>query len=470
MSHEIDILLKNAHVVDPVNHINEFKDIAVAGRKVVEVSNSISSNLAKDVHNLEGYVAVPGIIDSHVHASSLTGGKYAHKMLAVAGVTTALEMAGPIDSVWEIMNENGAGLNIACVQAVAPGYSVENEKPSLQELRKLFDKIVSKGALGFKILGGHFPLTPESSALCIDVAQENGGYCAFHAGTTESGSDIDGFFEAIELAAGKKMHLAHINSYCRGKNASSLSEALEASKALEDNPNIFSESYLSAMNGTSGKIVNDQPASKATAMWLEKYGFASSYEGMKAAIEKGIASVIVEEGGKMVLKDGLFAVQAWADKETDVLISFNINPADSRFVLATGKRNNGQFFVDCISTDGGGIPRNVIVEKGLALVDFEALSFGEFVMKTSTNPAAMLGLKNKGNLGAGADADITVIDKAKNKAFMSISRGKIIMYAGHVVGSKGTALIKVEGKKALKPIGLDTQVVDSALFYQRSIR
>jgi len=467
MSPEIDILLKGAHVVDPVNHINDVKDIAVADGKVVAVSSAISPNSAKDVHHLEGYIAIPGIIDSHMHASSLTGGKYAFKMLAAAGVTTALEMAGPIESVWGIMSQNGAGLNIACLQAVAPGFSVDTPNPSLQELQKLYSDFVRKGALGFKILGGHFPLTPDSSALCIEVAQKNGGYCAFHAGTTESKSDIDGFFEAIELAAGNNLHLAHINSYCRGKNTSSLSEAVESLEALEKNPNIFSESYLSPMNGTSGKVVDNKPASNATAMWLEKYGFESSYAGMEAVIAKGVASVIAEEGGKMVLIDGPQAIKKWEDSQTDVLISFNINPADSRFLLAVGKRNSGRFCVDCISTDGGGIPRNVIVEKGLALVDFQALSMQEFVLKTSTNPANLLGLEKKGQLGPGADADITVIDKSKNKAFMSIAGGKTIMYAGHVIGKKGTALIYGEGEKYVKRSGLNTRLVDPSLFYKR---
>ena len=46
--------------------------------------------------------------------------------------------------------------------------------------------------------------------------------------------------------------------------------------------------------------------------------------------------------------------------------------------------------VDCISTDGGGIPRNVIVEMGLAMVKLQALSMEEFVIKTSVNPAKIL--------------------------------------------------------------------------------
>ena len=467
MTFEIDVLLKNIHVVDPINGIDEKKDIAIADRKIAAVDNFLETAAVKDVHDLKGYIAVPGIIDSHMHASSLTGGKYAHKMLAAAGVTTALEMAGPIDSVWDIMKEYGAGLNIAGLQAVAPGFSIENAKPTLKKLRTLFDEFIGKGALGFKILGGHFPLTPKSSAACIRIAKEKGGYCAFHAGTTKSGSDIDGFYEAVELADGRNMHLAHINSYCRGKDKTSLEEAIAAAKVLENHPNIFSESYLSSMNGTSGKIVNDQPASKATAMWLEKYGFSSDYEGMRAAIDSGTARVIAEEGGQMVLRRGSHALKTWEKMDTDVLISFNINPADSRFTLATIKRPNGQFAVDCISTDGGGIPRNVIVKKGLALVDFEALALKEFVLKTSTNPAAMLGLTDKGHLGVGADADITVIDKTKNKAFMGIAGGKIIMYAGHVIGKNGTALVLEAGKKTLKRFDLDIKVIDSNNFYQR---
>jgi cytosine/adenosine deaminase-related metal-dependent hydrolase len=468
MSYEIDILLKDVHVVDPVNHINGINDIAVADGKIINIAKSISPKLAEDVYHLEGYVAVPGIIDSHVHASSLTNGVCAHKMLAAAGVTTALEMAGPVDSVWEIMNKKGAGLNMACIHAVAPGFSVKNDRPSLKELRKLFKAVTSKGAIGFKILGGHFPLTPDATVLCTEVAKENNGYCAFHVGTTETQSDIKGFFEAVELSAGKNVHLAHINSYCRGADASSLIEAIEASKVLEENSNIFSESYLSPMNGTSGKIINDKPASNATAMWLKKFGVMPNHDGMKKAIKNGIAKIIVEEEGEMILQGGPNAIQTWENKGTDTLVSFDINPADSRFALATAKRNDGQFVVDCISTDGGGIPRNEIIEKGLALVDFQALSLNEFVLKTSTNPADMLGLKNKGRLGIGNDADITIIDKFKNKPFMSIAVGRVIMHNGKVIGKKGTALVFEEGKKYAEDVGLTAQVINPSNFFKRS--
>ena len=47
--------------------------------------------------------------------------------------------------------------------------------------------------------------------------------------------------------------------------------------------------------------------------------------------------------------------------------------------LATEKRPDGSFVVDCISTDGGGIPRNVIIAKGLSLVKLGGLNMAEFV-------------------------------------------------------------------------------------------
>jgi len=207
-------------------------------------------------------------------------------MLAKAGVTTALEMAGPVESVWEIMAASGAGLKMACIHAVAPGFSVQTNAPSANELQQLFETISVKGAIGFKVVGGHFPLTPASTLLCMYVAEKNRGYFAIHAGTTETGSNLEGFKEAVELAKGRRIHIAHINSYCRGMTDRAIHEAIAAADALEANPNLFSESYLSPINGTSGRIANDRPASNATALTLQRFDLATTYEGMKRALEK----------------------------------------------------------------------------------------------------------------------------------------------------------------------------------------
>jgi hypothetical protein len=79
-------------------------------------------------------------------------------MMAEVGVTTALDMSGPIDSVLDIARDHGVGLNIACIEAVRPGQTVQTADPGPAELRALLDGSLRKGAFGFKILGGHYPL------------------------------------------------------------------------------------------------------------------------------------------------------------------------------------------------------------------------------------------------------------------------------------------------------------------------
>ncbi|MBU2648256.1 amidohydrolase family protein [bacterium] len=467
MTHEIDLLLKGAFVVDPVNRINGIRDIAIAAGKIADVSRDISPALARQVKYLSGTTAIPGIIDSHVHASPLIGGFSAHKMLARAGVTTAFEVAGPVEGVWKMMAENGAGLNLLCIHAVAPGLTIEGNNPSRTALKKLLHNAVSKGAIGIKVLGGHLPLTPDATRRCIELARQEEKYCAFHAGTTRSGSNFDGFLEALDLAEGNRLHLAHINSYCRGQIKSSLSEASEAISALETHPHIFSESYLSPLNGTSGRMIDGQPFSKATPNSLKRFGYSPDFQGMKQAITDGVVSIMVEEGDETVLQTGSPAVRKWEAADTNLNVSFDINPADSRFLLATARNRDGRFTVDAIATDGGGIPRNVIVENGLALVDFKALTMADFVLKTSANPAAMLGLTQKGSLSVGADADITVLDLEKNRACMSLVGGRIVMVAGHVCGSGGTALVLPEGEKHARKLGLGVDTIDPDHLFQR---
>ena len=62
------------------------------------------------------------------------------------------------------------------------------------------------------------------------------------------------------------------------------------------------------------------------------------------------------------------------------------------------------------------------------------LSLKEIVEKCSVNPAETFGLHQKGNLGIGADADITVLDMKRLDAAMSFAGGKRIMDHGRVTG------------------------------------
>jgi cytosine/adenosine deaminase-related metal-dependent hydrolase len=455
-----DILLKNATVVDPVNIRNAVMDVAVADGKIAEITTEMNPELAREWVDLSGFYLIPGIIDLHVHASSWLGGRYGHKMMALAGVTTALDMSGPVDSVVDMAKNYGVGLNLACLQYVRPGYTVKTTNPDRSEIEKLLAESRAKGAIGLKILGGHYPLTPEATARIIDTAHRENAYLAFHAGTLNTQSDIDGFHEALALTRGTPIHLAHINSYCRGTVRPSMAEAEEAIEALKRHRHVCSESYLSPMNGTSAKCVNGIPESQVTNRCLTAGGYPESEKGLEAAIIDGWAQINMESGGSIVLASGEKALKWWQDHATDTTVSFRVNPEIPRLRLASAKKDSGEFVVDCISTDGGGIPRNVTVEMGLSLVKLQVLSMADFVVKTSRNPAEILGLKNKGHLSIGADADISVLDLTSQKPVMSLSNGKVIMRKGQVCGQGCRMITTPAGKKRIKAEGLQTCVVD----------
>jgi hypothetical protein len=383
-------------------------------------------------------------------------------------VTTALDMSGPIDSVLDMARDYGVGLNIACINYVRPGHTVRDENPGEAELQTLLEATLAKGAIGFKLLGGHYPLTPEATALAIAIANKNKAYIAFHVGTLRNGSNIDGFLEAVSLAAGNALHTAHVNSYCRGLVRPYMVETEEAIAALVANPNIRSESYLSPVNGTSAKCSGGQPESLVTRKCLVTGGFAASEDGLAQAILAGWAQINVEAGGEMILASGEEALAYWRERGTDTTVGFNVNPPEPRLRLTTAKRPDGRFVVDCISTDGGGIPRNVIVSMGLPLVKLQALTLAEFVRKASYNPARILGLSGKGHLTPGADADITVLDVAEQRPVLTIVDGKVVMYQGYVCGKGSRIVTTAAGEGYVRTRGLGTVTVDLArsAFYQ----
>ena len=455
-----DLLMKNAHVVDPLNGINDVRDVAVENGKIAEVGVDLPAD-AREVLDFSGLILQPGIIDSHVHLGTMWGSPFGPKMLAKAGVTTCLDMAGPLDDILDNVPKYGAGINMAILQFASPPFTFKTNAPSKSEMQTLIDDSLEQGALGVKLLGGHYPLTPAVSSELIKTALERRAYVAWHAGTSEHGSNIEGMIEAVEMADGCPLHLAHINAYCRGAVKPDMEEAEIAVELLKKNPNIICESYISPKNGTRLTCGSDgRIQSKVTGNCLRRFGFSEDKDGVRAALLAKKAFVVYDAGGCSDLVTGTEALKLWEAAGTDVGGSFNVNPPLPRIALAQAKRDDGAFVVDAISTDGGCIPRNVILSQGLSLVKLDILTLSEFVQKTSLNPARMLRLENKGHLSVGADADITVYDYVSQRPEASFVAGRKVLFDGQVV-AKGAAVICTErGRKAIQARGMKAIVVD----------
>jgi len=443
------LLLKNGRVVDPLYGVDGKLDIAIEGSEISVVGEDLDPSEALNTLDLGEQAVIPGIIDPHVHLTERLGGHEGFYMLARAGVTTAVDFAGPVSEIRECFQKEACGLNIAVLEALIPGDNLSGEDPSSRELEEVVIRSLEEGGLGIKIMGGHYPLTPQATRRCVEVSDSCMSYITIHAGTTRKGSNLEGALEALEIIGNEPAHLAHINSYCRGSIKPALEEVLDLLSRLEKMRNVQSGSYLAMVNGTSGKCIDGIPESLITRKCLEMGGFEGTSEGLGKAILTGFAGVSTRKGRGNVLLYGEEGLQTWR-KDDNIPISFPVNSPQAIFLCATAKRDDGTFIVPALCSDGGAIARNCILERGLSLVNMQYLSLHDLVIKTSVNPARMFGFTTKGSLSPGMDADITVLDMDNCRASLAVARGKVIMKDGEVVGSGGTMIISEKASSRLK--------------------
>jgi hypothetical protein len=452
-----DIAFVGGHVVDPASNLDGPADLGIRDGSISEIGRLTTG--ARQRIDVSGQYVLPGVIDTHTHLSRHFGAAEGHRMVAATGVVTALDLAGAFDDLAEALTVGGAGLNVAHIHPLIPQSTIPSSDPSPTEIADVVDRALKDGAVGIKLLGGHYPLTPEATTRAMSAAADRRAYLAFHVGTTKTGSDIRGLAEGLDLAAGRRIHIAHVNSYCRGQETGDpVAEAQRALDLLSAHPSAVSESYLSVYNGTSAQCVDGVPASGVTRTCLRLGGYPQTEAGLEAAIRAGYARVHITSGGEVLLSAPDQGLAAWRAGGTDAGVSFPVNHIPSAILLATSRRN-GRFVVDGLSTDGGAIPRNFLVRHGLMLVQMGAWTLRDFVVKASLNPARMLGIPTKGHLALGADADVTVVDLASGRATWSVAAGQVVLAEGQVVGRGGVFLTTPRGAPAASARGLRHSVI-----------
>jgi len=453
-------LIKSGRVVDPLSRKVFTGDIRISAGKIAEVAENITPAAGEQIIDAAGKVVMPGLVDMHVHIS---GSDFAQYMMAKAGVTTALDVAVPEagDQYVSRLSANGCGMNIGYLRSLVPGKTLTSDDPDETELAAAIDIGLKEGAMGVKILGGHTPLTRRATAAAIRLAHERKAWICFHTGTRETNGDVRGLLEAIELSNGMPLHIAHINSYCRGGVCGPLKEAELAIEALKKAPNCRTESYLALFNGTNGYIdENNVPYSRVTGNELRRGGYEVSVAGMEAALRDGIVKVNYrdEKRKEIVLLEPEEGLKYYRQMGGKVLVSFYANSPVSSIPIALAKKDDGSFVVDALGTDGGSIPRNLTLKQGLHLVRFGALTLPDFAAKASLNPARLMGFNNRGYLAAGAAADIIVVDMDAAEAEYVFANGKLICEHGNICGTGCNIFTSPTGENALRQYGVPYEV------------
>ena len=470
-----DTVIRGGRVLDPVSGTDAVLDLGIKHGRVDALGEGLEVAAGGRTIDAAGRWVMPGHIDTHAHVSSAGDERNVDRalglaMLAESGTTTCLDLLGTPESLADGMRRLGAGINVATVMALIPHLTIPEDDPPIALMRDVVADALRRGAVGVKMIGGYHPFTPESTAGVIEAANEQTAWVAFHLATRDSSSTLEGLREVPDLLGNGRLHIAHVNSYCRGVILTAEQECREAFDILERvRGQVVTEAYLAQMNGTNGlcdeegNIVANVPQN-----CLRARGYPTTETGMRQALLDGYGHAQTVRDGRVVLVTGQEAVDIWEAANTDASLSFPVNPASSAFTLATERYevpagsspDEAEFRIDAVSTDGGAIPRNVAIERTMAVVSFGALSPLDAARKLSYNPSRMLGLLDKGHFSEGADADITIVEPGSGLAAMSLVAGEVIMENGRSVASGGTWIVTAAGEDAARKSGLKYAVVD----------
>jgi len=232
-----DVVLVGGRVLDPATNLDAVRAVAIRGGRIVSVTRTVPA--ARDTVNVAGLVVAPGFIDIHSHGQDSVNYKY----LAHDGVTTALELEVGTYPVapWYAERDGKAlinyGVSVGHISArramldadstadgseviAATGAFVRSpiDSGKLPELMRRLERGLDEGALG---MGMGINYTPGATRLEIlrafEVAAKHRVPVFVHvrgAGLLEDNGGAVSVQEVLADAAatGAPLHVVHITS------------------------------------------------------------------------------------------------------------------------------------------------------------------------------------------------------------------------------------------------------------------
>ena len=232
--------MRGGRVIDPASGLDGIRDIAVAGARVAEIGEGLPRG-SVDL-DVSGLVVTAGFVDLHSHVSDIAG----LRLQAMDGVTTALELeAGvtPVSRAYRNAAAQGRPVNygfaaswaqarMQAVGGIRPAASLAAFLASMADPRwqrparpaqiaAMLDVLsadLADGALGIGVLLGYAPAVSPDEYLKVAALAARAGVPTFtHARDLIEmvpRTLIDGAEEIVRAAGqtGAHMHYCHVNS------------------------------------------------------------------------------------------------------------------------------------------------------------------------------------------------------------------------------------------------------------------
>lgn len=433
------VLLRGGRVVDPANGIDEVRDLLLDDGRVA--ASGETNTAADSVLDVAGCVVGPGFIDLHSHVHSIAG----HRLQALDGVATALDLeAGlfPVAKAYADAQAEGRPLNFGfsaswagtrakVLCGIEPDASIMKalrvlgdeewqRSSSASELAawlELLEREVADGGLGIGVLMGYAPRSDPAELVAVGRLAARTGVATYthvrEIVEADPTTPVDGSLEIAQVAAetGAHMHHCHVNSTSRRHIERVLATIATAQR---EGARVTVESYPYGAGSTAvGAFFLDPDR---LARW-----------------DLTAASITVVNGGEVLTPERLVELRASAP-QTPVIVNYLDEDVDLRLlemslafpdaIVASDAMpviwSSGAMDSSAWPLPGGGQthPRTAgTFMKALRLmVRSGRWTWSEAFRRCSSLPAQVLSFvpaaRNKGHLGAGADADVVVIDPA----------------------------------------------------------
>ncbi len=447
---QVDLLITNGTVYTGESAQAQQLDVAICQQVICGLYTTGEHSIkAERIIDAKNKIVSPGFIDPHTHslAELLSKDKNHNLNYLTQGVTTVVngnDGGGPVDitAMAEKLKTNGIGTNTALlvghgslreqVMGRAERFATPEE---LSEMSALLTTAMEAGGIGLSTglyyVPGSYANTEEVITLA-KIASHYGGIYDTHL-RDESTFNI-GFTaaldEAINIAdkADIHLHLAHIKALGVDVWGQSKQAIDTITQAQQKGTSISADQYPWLASGTKlrSAVMPKWVMADSTAAFHLRLNKTEFAEQLAAEITENIrrrggpdSLYITEFSDKNLVSLNLLQVSElknlsvvdtaiWMVQQGDVRVaSFNMSPEDvERFMV--------QPWVVTSSDGTNGHPRKYASfpqKYQKYVMDKKLLTIGEFINRSSSQTAKLLGLNERGILKEGYQADVIVFDQ-----------------------------------------------------------